>query len=84
MEDRAFENKVAGSLGNNYLITSVLKQNSITITESVSDCYTVVRECWWSLKSLMLMGCFYVLSANSKQKKIICGCDIVFVHMNFF
>lgn len=39
-----FESKVADSPGNNYLITSVLCQNSITITESVSDFCTVVHE----------------------------------------
>jgi len=38
------ENKVTGSPGNNYLITSVLDQNSITIIEGVSDSHVVVHE----------------------------------------
>lgn len=63
----SFENKVAGSLGNNYLIISVLEQSSTTIIESVSDFYAVVCECWWSLRCLMLMGCCYVL-IQSKRK----------------
>lgn len=76
-----FENKVTGSPGNNYLITSVLDQNSITIIEGVSDSHTVV--CWGSLRSLMLMGCCYVLSANSKQKKRISVFHIASLHMHF-
>lgn len=38
----SFENKVADSPGNNYLITSVLCQNTITIVESVSVVHEMV------------------------------------------
>lgn len=40
----SFENKVTGSLGNRYVITSVEDQNSVTIIEGISDSHTVVHE----------------------------------------
>lgn len=39
----SFENKVTGCPGNNYLITSVLDQNSITVIGGVSDSHTVMK-----------------------------------------